>query len=86
MKKKKFFFKVLECEIRNKGAEYIADALKDNNTLIKMCLKSKNQKLFTISSLGNEISESGIISICEALKLNDTLEDLDISCNVLIKY
>ena len=78
-------------EIGDTGATSLSDALKSNTTLAQLNLSCKSKRSNTpitsinkallfilIKSTGNKIGEAGRASLCDALKSNTTLTELDL--------
>ena len=82
--------------IKVEGGEAIGDGLKYNNTLRVLTLSSENRivivwqaqfwKKLWLWWTGCEVGDGGMRPICEALKTNTGLTDLNICCHLLIVF
>ena len=77
-----------ENSLYDKGASFIAQALKENKGLNELSLSNItkwfiSQKLTIIG--GNDIKVQGLLKISEALKVNATLESLNL-CNKILMH
>ena len=87
-----FLFSSTANRIGDAGATTLSESLKSNTTLTKLYLSGEDKRKktrerhpstihffsFLFTTTGNEIGDTGAISLCEALKSNTTLTQLDL--------
>ena len=75
------------CKIGNEGAKKMSESLMKNNALTKLNLggfwlmktKGSSYKYTVFLWIDNDIGNQGIIGLSKALKINSTLNELDLS-------